>query len=193
MSPLFSGNPLPLPNGTAWKQGIGIRHNTRGERYPLIVDLRRSLAILYPSPNESTLSIQGSAVARRSLGILQRCSSSRPGIESLISSWRSSKPSKSPSFVRSSRTSHLLNLRPIQQFTSFSCTAGCLQSLHLYFNGQRISHLKAIELLQCKPHGAPLQSIVLIIKPSALPVSAIEISAAASGGSETWISHHRLR
>ncbi len=78
--------------------------------------------------------------------------------------WRSSKPSKSPSFVRSTRTSHLLNLRPIQQLTSFSCTAGCLQSLHLYFTGQRLSHLKAIELLRCKPHGAPLQRIASIIK-----------------------------
>ena len=78
--------------------------------------------------------------------------------------WRSSKPSKSPSFLRSTRTSHLLNLRPVQQLTSFSCTAGCLQSLHLYFTGQRLSHLRAIELLRCKPHGAPLIKIAAAMK-----------------------------
>lgn len=78
--------------------------------------------------------------------------------------WPSGKPPKSPSFVRSTRTSYLLNVRPVRQLTSFSCTAGCLQSLHLYLTGQRLSHLKAIELLRCKPHGAPLQRIALIIK-----------------------------
>jgi hypothetical protein len=76
----------------------------------------------------------------------------------------SSRLPKPPKFIRSSRSSHRLDIQPTQQLTSFSCSASVLQSLHRYFTGEALSHHRAIELLRCKPDGASLARIASVIK-----------------------------
>lgn len=69
-----------------------------------------------------------------------------------------------PRCPRTAHTSHRLPIRPVQQWTPFSCTAAVLQAVHHYLGGEKLGHLRAIKLMNCCPDGAPLGQIASLVK-----------------------------
>ncbi len=69
-----------------------------------------------------------------------------------------------PRFAYASRKSHRLEIHPLQQLTSYSCTASVLQAVNGYWTGQWMTHHRAIRLLKCYPDGAPLDKIARVLK-----------------------------
>jgi len=64
------------------------------------------------------------------------------------------------------------SVETIQQLRPYSCTAHCLQMLVQFFGGWKMTVDQAVDLMDCKPHGASLPEIVEVLDALKIKVQA---------------------